>query len=281
MVHDEHRRKMVLYGGGYGVLGNKRGDTWEFDGAQWTLVANTGPAPRELHAMAYDNNRRVAVLFGGLTSSGRQGDTWEWDGSSWTQVADSGPSPRSGHAMIYDKVRGVTVLYGGYDGATRSDTWEWNGEQWTQVSEDAPPARRYHAMVFDSVRNAAVLFGGRAADSLDDMWTYQCRVLDLRVSPTCPSGGPIVIEWFNATPDTLVGLLYALDTGSIVIPRGQPCAGTMLGLGSRNLKLAYTWRSDESGSGKVNRNATSRACGGYLQLLDAASCATSNVVLVE
>ena len=63
--------------------------------AQWTNVSPAaGPSGRRSHAMAYDSQRNVTVLFGGYSGggpSGIRGDTWERDGTSWTQVASTGP----------------------------------------------------------------------------------------------------------------------------------------------------------------------------------------------
>src|SRR5690349_10647878 len=56
---------------------------------------------RDAAAMAYDSNRGLTVLFGGLDSSGTLNDAWEWNGASWNPAV-SGPSRRGAHAMAYD-----------------------------------------------------------------------------------------------------------------------------------------------------------------------------------
>src|SRR5262245_14207828 len=104
MVYDSARDVTVLFGG---YNGSQLGETWEWNGVQWTFRTNTGPSPRFEHAMAYDSARGVTVLFGGVNAS----DTWEWDGSAWTLRATTGPSQRFGHTMAYDSKRGVTVLF--------------------------------------------------------------------------------------------------------------------------------------------------------------------------
>lgn len=129
----------------------------------WTLVAQSGPSPRSIHAMAYDSARGVVVLFGGRDKFDRFNDTWEWDGVTWTLVAESGPSPRTAHAMAYDSARNVTVLFGGFGASFFDDTWEWDGSTWTQRSPATIPLHRtLHAMVYDSVRDRTVLHGGFA-----------------------------------------------------------------------------------------------------------------------
>jgi hypothetical protein len=59
--------------------------SWEWDGAQWTLRQDMGPAPRWGHALAFDSARDRAVLFGGFSAlpaapevaDSVLADTWE------------------------------------------------------------------------------------------------------------------------------------------------------------------------------------------------------------
>jgi len=103
----------------------------------------------------------------------------------------------------------------------------------------------------------------------------------LTVAPTCPSGGPIRIEWSGATPGGQVALIFARNTGSFRIPNNMPCAGTQLGLGSNQIQLAFQGSAGPNGSRTLNATAGPAACGGHLQLLDLTPCATSNVVRIE
>src|SRR5262245_51761016 len=62
MAYDSTRGVSVVFGGyQFGRLG----DTWEWDGSEWTLRTTVGPSPRNELAMAYDSARGVCVLFGG------------------------------------------------------------------------------------------------------------------------------------------------------------------------------------------------------------------------
>ncbi len=105
--------------------------------------------------------------------------------------------------------------------------------------------------------------------------------LQLLVAATCPSGGPIRIEWSGASPGGQVALLFARNTGSFIIPNNRPCAGTTLGLGSNQIQLAWQGGAGANGSRTLNTTAGPGACGGYLQLLDLTPCATSNVARIE
>lgn len=101
--------------------------------------------------------------------------------------------------------------------------------------------------------------------------------LTLSLRGQCP--GTITVGWSNATPNKQMGIVFASNTGSYVIP-GGPCAGTQLGLGTSNLQLVNTVGTG-SGSGSVNGRAGTNACRGYIQLVVVESpCTTSNVVQI-
>jgi len=141
-VWDAARREVVLFGGVGRAPAPGRpqpsfGDTWAWTGSAWRLVTDSGPPPRNRHAMAYDERAGLVLLYGG-SRDGRDvvGDMWRWDGRRWTEIPLTGdsPGPRALHAMGYDAARGRTVLYGGNDGTgVRDDTWEWDGARWTRV----------------------------------------------------------------------------------------------------------------------------------------------------
>ena len=112
LTYDSVRNKSILFGGS-NSSGASENDTWEWDGHEWTQVANTGPAARRSHTLAYDSKEQRVVLFGGITNFALLNDTWEWDGHEWTQVTDTGPSPRQFHTMTYDEASQNVVLFGG------------------------------------------------------------------------------------------------------------------------------------------------------------------------
>ena len=75
MAYDRDRGRMVLFGGYRRTAGvtERLGDTWEWDGEQWSEVAMDGPTPRNSAAMTYDELRHRIVLFGG---PGPSNETW-------------------------------------------------------------------------------------------------------------------------------------------------------------------------------------------------------------
>lgn len=121
MVTDSARSKVVMYGG---YNGNLLGDTWEWNGTAWTLVAANGSGPfmRSGPGLAYDSGRQRTVMFGGSTGQ-PAADTWEWNGTSWTQLpTQAHPSARSS-AMVYDSAQSKLVIFSGDGFAQLADTW--------------------------------------------------------------------------------------------------------------------------------------------------------------
>ncbi len=105
--------------------------------------------------------------------------------------------------------------------------------------------------------------------------------IHLAVTTSCPGAGPIHINWIHATPDGRVVLLFARSAGRFRIPDSQACRGTMLGLSTHQLQIAYIGPSDAEGSGTLQTNASVAVCGGHLQLLDRTTCNISNVAVAE
>jgi len=117
--------------------------------ATWRKVGgSTLPDGRYLQAVAFDETRRVAVMFGGLTTDtstsnlSASQETWEWSLTTgeWTNRTATGTTPaaRSGAAMAFDSQRNKIVLFGGRAGSgfNYQDTWEWDptGGTWTDLT---------------------------------------------------------------------------------------------------------------------------------------------------
>jgi hypothetical protein len=170
MVFDTARSLIVLFGGALGTSGNPSGETWEWDGNDWTMrhagdpSGVTAPAPRWAHAMAYDSAQNVTVLFGGRDATEKLDNTWVWhgDAGTWELMTTNGPDARQNHDMVYAESLKCVVMFGGSAVSELSDeTWLWDGTSWDQTSPSTSPTLRDdHAMTYDSVRGEVLLFGG-------------------------------------------------------------------------------------------------------------------------
>lgn len=185
--------EMLLFGGE--VVGSPVpavfGDTWRYDGSDWTLATSAGPTPlpRTRAGMVYDSTRNRILLFGGHDQTSNYGlffnDTWQYAEDRWTQLQPPvAPSPRADPHMAYDSDRDVVVLWGGYDGPwdcsgvpnSKIDTWEFDGTTWRQIpTQHSPPRSILGAMVYDGVRHKIVLFTGWQACGFawrNETWEY-------------------------------------------------------------------------------------------------------------
>ena len=194
VAYDGRNRDVVLFGG-LATGATIYGDTWTWDGRQWTQrKPATQPPARYGASMVYDAARKVVLLFGGWDDQqiahGLQ-DTWTWDGANWSRERPvTSPLPRGFAAMAYDSRRRVVVMFGGHEGdgtevprgqgsppagPARQETWTWDGVNWTPQHPAHSPSARYNpGMGYDETRGKAVLFGGRTGQSVElgDTWTW-------------------------------------------------------------------------------------------------------------
>jgi len=143
------------YGESYVLFGGRdswsNSETWTYacdpyDACEWTQSGTSGPSARHGHAMAWDPQRNVVVLFGGAGPPGGGGpdqmsdETWEWDGT-WHRVGGLvPPPPRKYHAMVWDETNARMVLFGGISGdygSAMSDTYVY--ETVPETPDAGPP----------------------------------------------------------------------------------------------------------------------------------------------
>lgn len=184
LFYHDGRQQVILVNGGpeRGKPADDPLELWSWDGTKWSLIAadENGPTWRNFAGAAYDSERDVLIIHGGLQNPGIKFDkSWEWDGAGWTQFTVSGPGLREGALMAYDAAGNQTLLFGGVvDLEIKGDTWAWDGAQWTLVSETGPAPRFPGGMVFDPVRGEILITSGHFADTsgafidYGDLWAW-------------------------------------------------------------------------------------------------------------
>jgi len=174
MVFDTARGVAVLFGG---LDSNAYlGDTWEWNGAAWSLRSSSGPSPRRYAALGYDPDRGRTVLFGGQAPNGSAlGDTWEWDGTTWTLRATTGPPARYGAAMAYDPDQVAMILHGGTANGgylqENFDQYIWLGQWSAQYGPFRGEA--FHHLIWTPAKmylipGVDLVYGS----SLNSLWVY-------------------------------------------------------------------------------------------------------------
>jgi hypothetical protein len=180
MTYDSFNDRAVVFAGW--VSGNVD-ETWGYDDNFNIWIWMNPPfQARYFHAMAYDWDSNLAIMFGGDTGSMMLDDTWAYDmaQNKWTCMApfNIGPGGLKGHAMAYDVSQKKVVLFGGIDksGAIRSDTWVYDivANKWTQKFPLTFPTLRWGAaMTYNFRKKMVAIYGGfDGAGYLDDTWEY-------------------------------------------------------------------------------------------------------------
>jgi hypothetical protein len=97
MAYDSKRMQVVLFGGQDAITNQYQGDTWVWDGFNWTQISPANsPRPRAQHTLVYDSVNQQVVLFGGsgnFQSHIAANDTWTWDGANWTEQFPTNSPP--------------------------------------------------------------------------------------------------------------------------------------------------------------------------------------------
>jgi hypothetical protein len=101
MAYDAAHGQVMLYGGST-IGGMQFGDTWTWDGSDWTMQnPASSPGNRNGVEMAYDSMHQQVVMFGGFTTT-YANDTWTWTGAA----AAAGP-------VVKAVVNGASFVGGG------------------------------------------------------------------------------------------------------------------------------------------------------------------------
>ncbi len=157
IAYDAARQQTVMFGGHSNADG-LFGDTWTWDGVDWTLASSVGPSPRTRHYMVYDSAREMVVLYGGGGDpSGWKMDTWGWDGTQWLLLAPADPDrPYDSHGpMAYDPHSDRVVMRD-----ERGVTWLWDGTAWEYTNEGGLNGEVFDLASFDDGTGADLCVSG-------------------------------------------------------------------------------------------------------------------------
>ena len=187
MAYDPSFRSVVLYGGLIpdGAEGAESGDTWMWDGRDWTelIAGNTGPGLRYGAAMVTAATH--VILFGGHDFNTRYfGDAWVLAGSTWVRL-DYGPAPpgRGNAAVVWNGEDSSMFVYGGQGiragagpgnlGVPLMDAWSLKAATWTRLTSAGPPALYDATAIWDAAAHAVVvILGMNCPQPINDAWAW-------------------------------------------------------------------------------------------------------------
>ncbi|MGK2858621.1 MAG: Kelch repeat-containing protein [Thermoanaerobaculia bacterium] len=165
---DQVRNRFVIFGG-YDVDTVGLFDTWEFDGANWTRIEETGPQVLN-PLMVYDPARDETLLIGISNEevfTDRKTQMYKRSGSgAWTKVelpTEKIPRCTSFGALVYEELFTRVVMQGGgcATGSPVNETWVWHGTEWSQLQPRTTPGFVTNfGMANEPTRQQSVLFGG-------------------------------------------------------------------------------------------------------------------------
>jgi len=166
MALDERAGRTVLFGGrgapgtsGSGSAGAVYADTWEWDGATWTLRATVDAPARHGHSLAFDRTTQTLVMFGGQDKDGLLATTFELDGATWRALATAHAPLATAPVVMATGSRGRPILL---DAARQ--TWELHRQNtvvdWIRLPTiGAPPALGSPTLAYDPLRDQLLLVG--------------------------------------------------------------------------------------------------------------------------
>jgi len=204
------------------------GDTWTWDGSQWTNVNAASvpnqsvPAPRSGVTLATASGS--PFFFGGHVAPAADagpdqvdgtydGAFWQWDGISWTQRfwacpgnpkicpptccpagrAYAGFAAMPRQALEDGGATDQILMFGGTGGSTAplGDTWIWDGNAWAVAAPAQSPPPRWGAAMA-SLNGKAILFGGTAdgRTPLADTWIWDNTPPGSWTQLPAPATGP-------------------------------------------------------------------------------------------
>jgi hypothetical protein len=223
LVYDPNLRRTILFSG---QDQTGAGDTWEWDGQDWTQVSiGSGPARRWDHCMTYDAARRATLVYGGWEdldgSPNPLRDTWAFDGTTWTRLLPGDPfsSPDPVCSLAYDAKLGLTYGFEYRGGSIRS--FVFDGSMWSLLAVANPPTARGPA-VYDVEDDTILAFvGDRTGGYVSETWYFNPPPVQGPNRPVVSAVTPNV-----GTVGTDVTISGSGFTGALVVNFGS---GTPLG----------------------------------------------------
>ncbi len=209
---DPVQRRMILFGG-YDQIGNRYlGDTWEWNGGQWTqLTPVSTPGARAVHQRGVTDPLRSRIVLYGATGAPilPLSDTWEWDGVTW-QPRFVNQAGLGQTWLVYDPARQRVIKRG------NATLWEFDGTTWSPVQQPPGPQPGNGPLAFDPMRREVVLVETGAPD----FWRLTSGTVPGAVTTLGTGCGGLLLQTGGLAAPMLGQPLTVIATG--IPPGGGP-----------------------------------------------------------
>lgn len=212
-AYDRARDRFVLFGGttidSAGTTSTALHDTWEFDGTNWTRIAETGPEIAK-PLLEYDRKNNLIVMLGIDSTLTTHMFTYDGKTQTWTEQHPTTLPPCVNEGeLTYDTNRDIVMYTGGSCGLTSStidEPYEWDGSNWKKIDVISPAPRLIGAgYAYDQQRQLAVLFGGFSATNVATTYLYSGGAFFATYEP---SPGPRSLFSFTSDPENKAIWMY-------------------------------------------------------------------------
>ncbi len=168
MAYDSAADRVVLFGGekysADGKTVEPLYDTWEFDGADWSLIESAGAPKVARPILAYDPVRNQVVMLGlgDLAVTVMYG--YDRTTRTWIEVKPENLPPCVSEGLMEWRPAARSVLFTGgicaIDNSGAVETFSWDGTNWTKLELNDPGRASGQAFTIDTRRDTPVMFGG-------------------------------------------------------------------------------------------------------------------------
>jgi hypothetical protein len=234
VTYESGNARLVLYGGWNGQFSLI--DTWAWNGFSWAQLPN-GPTARDSHAMVWDPDRGVSVVFGGFSADVRElvGNAWTgpFNDVRWPPADDEhsiayDPIVQAGHRRIFLYGGGSPHVWETFHFGNNNGTLTWRFPWLFPPGSNGPGGRIGHELVWETSHNRAILFGGReringvlGSTVFGDTWSFTRTPGVANPTWTNLGGGPPA-RYDHA-------MVYDAAHERIVLFGGRTAAGAALG----------------------------------------------------
>jgi len=219
--------KKVIHFGGTNMFFNSLTRSYDVSNNTWDIITtNTRPGQRAGHAMVYDSENHITLMYGGYYVNGvgnliHHDDTWAFNSqtNNWTSLNPSNnPGNLYNSYHVFDQKHNKFIIFGGYNTSAKGETWAYDFllNTWTKLNSTNEPSPRWGgAMYYDPILEKSFLFGGRfnntnfyetwSFDYASNLWTQ----VETDISPIMDSGRFMGLSYDS---DQQVAILHGLGS---------------------------------------------------------------------